>query len=143
MCFRSHNEPPAPLTENQKTPIAYMTKHENNVLWRLHADMESDAGFHRGADISMLSQYESESEGALAACLSHLRKPWLSHVQRTPGAVRHTPTIALAPTLIPALTLTLIKRCCSSHLTAARLAVWPRSRLPTVHDARSDHGDDR
>jgi hypothetical protein len=36
--------------------------HGPNVLWKLHTQSESDAGYHRGADVSMLSQFEKEKE---------------------------------------------------------------------------------
>ena len=48
-------------SKDKQTPISYMGPGAN-VLWRLHASTDSDAGFHRGADISMLSQHASENE---------------------------------------------------------------------------------
>ena len=47
-------------------PRGYMQAEGPNVLWELDARPESDSGFHRGADISMLSQFAGEEEGALA-----------------------------------------------------------------------------
>jgi hypothetical protein len=38
-----------------------------NVLWQLEASEPSDDAYHRGADISMLSQYAHEDEGACHA----------------------------------------------------------------------------
>ena len=43
-------------------PISYMDEHNANVLWALHPMPESDAAYHRGADISMLSQFVHEKE---------------------------------------------------------------------------------
>ena len=36
--------------------------HEENVLWCLQPQMESDAAYHRGADVSLLSQFSGEQE---------------------------------------------------------------------------------
>eukprot|EP00932_Pfiesteria_piscicida_P018621 SRR837773.5471.p3 GENE.SRR837773.5471~~SRR837773.5471.p3 ORF type:complete len:150 (+),score=53.34 SRR837773.5471:351-800(+) len=48
-------------SRNEVTPIHYMGKGVN-VLWRLQPSMQTDAGFHYGADISMLSQFCGEDE---------------------------------------------------------------------------------
>ena len=50
-----------------KTPIEYMQEDGPNVLWTLHPRMQSDAAFHRGADISPLSQVANEQEVLLPA----------------------------------------------------------------------------
>ena len=39
-----------------------MAAGQKNVLWRMHAKLDTDAAFHRGADISMLSQFAGEDE---------------------------------------------------------------------------------
>ena len=39
-----------------------MTEGGPNLLWQLQPKKESDAAFHRGADISMLSQFSEEEE---------------------------------------------------------------------------------
>ena len=36
-------------------PISYLDQNQN-VLWHFESGMESDAGYHYGADISLLSQ---------------------------------------------------------------------------------------
>lgn len=43
------------------TPVEYMGDGDN-VLWKLLQSGEDDAGFHSGADISMLSQFAGEEE---------------------------------------------------------------------------------
>ena len=48
-------------SKKKEAPIQYMSPGKN-VLWQLHTEPDSDAGFHRGADISMLSQHASEHE---------------------------------------------------------------------------------
>ena len=48
-------------SKNQHTPIAYM-RPGKNVLWRLNATVDSDTAYHRGADISMISQFAGEDE---------------------------------------------------------------------------------
>lgn len=48
-------------SKNKNTPIHYMGK-GSNVLWQLHAQGETDDAFHRGADISMFSQFAGEDE---------------------------------------------------------------------------------
>mgnify|MGYP001982951521 CR=1 FL=1 len=49
-------------SRKRDAPIDYMDQKSKNVLWQLQAAPESDSGFHRGADISMLSQYAHEDE---------------------------------------------------------------------------------
>ena len=53
---------------NRETPIRYMGAGEN-VLWELQPAPQSDMAFHCGADISMLSQFAGEDEGALTAAI--------------------------------------------------------------------------
>ena len=48
-------------SKNMRTPVAYMDG-AFNVLWELAAGEPSDDAYHRGADISMLSQYAHEDE---------------------------------------------------------------------------------
>jgi hypothetical protein len=47
----------------EATPIHYMAgEGRANLLWELHARPEDDTGRHRGADVSMLSQFAGERE---------------------------------------------------------------------------------
>ena len=47
----------------RQTPIDYMSSEgADNVLWVLKQSSETDDGYHSGADISMLSQFEAEKE---------------------------------------------------------------------------------
>ncbi len=55
-------------SRQRETPIAYMDGTGPNVLWRLQCRAESDAAYHRGADISMLSQYAGEREVLFPPC---------------------------------------------------------------------------
>eukprot|EP00747_Dinoflagellata_sp_TGD_P158627 gnl/TRDRNA2_/TRDRNA2_177828_c0_seq5.p1 gnl/TRDRNA2_/TRDRNA2_177828_c0~~gnl/TRDRNA2_/TRDRNA2_177828_c0_seq5.p1 ORF type:complete len:125 (-),score=11.00 gnl/TRDRNA2_/TRDRNA2_177828_c0_seq5:103-477(-) len=48
-------------SRQRQTPINYMGS-DSNVLWELEPGKQSDVAFHRGADISMLSQYAGEQE---------------------------------------------------------------------------------
>jgi hypothetical protein len=50
--------------------IGYMQNADagNNVLWELTPKTESDSGFHRGADISLLSQFSTEAETLFPPC---------------------------------------------------------------------------
>ena len=54
-------------SKNRNTPIQYM-QGELNVLWTLAATEPSDDAYHRGADISMLSQYAHEDEVLYPPC---------------------------------------------------------------------------
>eukprot|EP00966_Prymnesium_polylepis_P145543 3361512-Prymnesium_polylepis.2 len=54
-------------SRNQQTPVDYM-KGDQNVLWCLKPQPESDSAYHHGADISLLSQYAGEEEGATSHC---------------------------------------------------------------------------
>ena len=49
-------------SKRRATPIEYMMGDGDNVLWQLLQSGEDDAGFHSGADISMLSQFAGEEE---------------------------------------------------------------------------------
>ena len=51
----------------KETPIGFM-REGDNVLWELLPRKESDSAFHRGADITMLSQYEKERECLFPPC---------------------------------------------------------------------------
>ena len=51
-------------SRNRQTPVEYMQDAAPNVLWELQPKAESDSAYHRGADISMLSQFKGEEEGA-------------------------------------------------------------------------------
>ena len=46
----------------KSTPIAYMDAQEENVLWEIHAAEQDDIGYHRGADVAILSQFSAERE---------------------------------------------------------------------------------
>jgi len=54
-------------SRNERTPIEYMDG-AYNILWTLHPQAQSDAAYHRGADISMLSQFASEEEVLFPPC---------------------------------------------------------------------------
>lgn len=49
------------------TPVRYMGA-GRNVLWELQPREESDGGFHCGADIALLSQFEKEQEVLSPPC---------------------------------------------------------------------------
>jgi len=56
-------------SRNERTPIAYMHEEPGrNVLWQLMPKAESDAGFHRGANISIVSQFACEEEVLFPPC---------------------------------------------------------------------------
>ena len=59
---RQHN---VGLTSSLLFPVDYM-QGQYNVLWALHPSLQTDDAYHRGADISLLSQFESEAE--VCAC---------------------------------------------------------------------------
>ena len=65
-------------SKNEHTPIAYMGSGQN-VLWRLHSSGDSDAAFHRGADISMFSQFAGEDE------VPHARRVRSCHIADATG----------------------------------------------------------
>lgn len=52
----------------RNTPIGYMAEVGPNVLWELQPAPESDAAFHCGADIGLLSQFSSEQEVLFPPC---------------------------------------------------------------------------
>lgn len=65
-------------SRNPHTPIAYMTG-EFNVLWQLRSSEPGDDAYHRGADISMLSQFAHEDEvHSTASSMRACRAPVLS-----------------------------------------------------------------
>jgi hypothetical protein len=54
---------------NERTPINYMhPSPAPNVLWELRLQPESDAGYHVGANIAILSQYAAEEEMLFPPC---------------------------------------------------------------------------
>ncbi len=54
---------------SESTPISYMqSAPAPNVLWELQLQRESDAGYHVGANIAMLSQYAAEQEMLFPPC---------------------------------------------------------------------------
>ena len=56
-------------SRNRMTPVHYMASGgADNVLWCLQPAPESDSAYHRGADISRLSQFAGEEEGVARAC---------------------------------------------------------------------------
>lgn len=56
-------------SRRRETPIDYMdATGGKNVLWELHPRTESDAAYHHGADISMLSQFAAEAEVVFPPC---------------------------------------------------------------------------
>ena len=54
-------------SRSRTVPIEFMSGSEN-VLWELAPKAESDAGFHYGADISLLSQFSEEEEVLFPPC---------------------------------------------------------------------------
>lgn len=54
-------------SRNEETPIRYMDG-EFNVLWQLRSSEPRDDAFHRGADISLLSQFRHEDEILFPPC---------------------------------------------------------------------------
>ena len=55
-------------SRNIETPIKYMDRSGSNVLWALQPRLETDEAFHRGADVAILSQFESEKEVLFPPC---------------------------------------------------------------------------
>lgn len=55
-------------SRNRQTPIQYMDSDASNVLWVLKAKQQSDAAYHRGADIKSLSQFAHEDEVLFPPC---------------------------------------------------------------------------
>jgi len=56
-------------SRSKSTAISYMHQMPGlNVLWQLEPKAESDEAFHRGANIAMLSQFESEQEVLFPPC---------------------------------------------------------------------------
>ena len=49
------------------TPVGFM-RGDTNVLWELAPQKQTDAGYHCGADISMLSQFGDEEEVLFPPC---------------------------------------------------------------------------
>ena len=78
-------------SRNRQTPVEYMQSEGRNVLWELYPQLESDTGFHRGADISLLSQFAHEDECLFPpfTMLTVLRPP--RHVETRRSARFGTP----------------------------------------------------
>lgn len=55
-------------SRNRQTPLSYMGSGETNILWQLHPQLESDVGYHYGADITLLSQFAREEEVLFPPC---------------------------------------------------------------------------
>ena len=55
-------------SSNATTCIDYMQDPGHNVLWVINSKTETDVGFHRGADISELSQFRAEAETLFPPC---------------------------------------------------------------------------
>jgi Ca2+-binding EF-hand superfamily protein len=55
-------------SKNKETPIKYMGMGHHNILWKIEAMDESDVAFHRGADVSRLSQFAAEEEVLFPPC---------------------------------------------------------------------------
>jgi len=55
-------------SKNKETPIKYMAEGHHNILWKIEAKDESDVAFHRGADVSRLSQFAAEEEVLFPPC---------------------------------------------------------------------------
>ena len=70
-------------SRHERTPIEYMGGGAN-VLWELRPQTESDSAYHRGADISMLSQFEGEREVLFPPCT-------MLEVKRAPGSAAEAP----------------------------------------------------
>ena len=79
-------------SRHERTPIEYMGGGAN-VLWELRPQTESDSAYHRGADISMLSQFEGEREVLFPPCT-------MLEVKRAPGSAAEAPRTESAPTCV-------------------------------------------
>ena len=101
-------------SRNKATPLNYMDTSRDNLLWVISARAESSTGYHCGADISMLSQFSREQEGAAVPGLEPPR----------PIATLAFPIYCSPPGT--ALTLT-----AAPHTPAARRC----SAVSAVHDA--------
>lgn len=53
---------------NKQTPIDYMDDNGSNVLWELKPSPPTDDAYHRGADVSRLSQFSAEAEVLFPPC---------------------------------------------------------------------------
>ena len=54
-------------SRDRHVPVGYLDL-DQNVLWHLEPSLESDAGYHYGADISLLSQFGKEKEVLFPPC---------------------------------------------------------------------------
>ena len=70
-------------SRNESTPIQYMAG-QHNVLWALHPQLQSDAAYHCGADISRLSQFPKEEEILFPPCTMMI----LQHPPKHPSPAR-------------------------------------------------------
>jgi hypothetical protein len=78
---------------NRETPIRYMGNGQN-VLWELKAEAETDVAYHRGADISMLSQFSHEKEvlfppGTMLVVHSRVSAGTSSTTQNSADAIKY------------------------------------------------------
>ena len=80
-------------SKNEQTPVDYMSG-AHNVLWSLHPQAQSDAAYHRGADISLISQFVNEEEVLFPPCCMMI-------VQRPPASVRGNETPRPGPFASP------------------------------------------
>ena len=55
-------------SRSRDAPVGYMQSNGANVLWCLHPKPESDSGFHVGASISEISQFQQEEEVLFPPC---------------------------------------------------------------------------
>ena len=76
----------------RQTPVDYMGE-GSNVLWALQPMRETDVGYHRGADVSMLSQFEAEKE-ILFPPLAFLKPTGRTEVVEGYTFVEVAPTVA-------------------------------------------------
>jgi len=77
-------------SRQRKPPIDYMDVAGRNILWNLHPTPESDSGFHRGADIEVLSQFAGEAECLFPPCTMLIVKedPKIAAAKRAGDAKR-------------------------------------------------------
>ena len=71
-------------SRSRTVPIEFMSGNEN-VLWELAPKAESDAGFHYGADISLLSQFSGEEEVLFPPCTMMVLLPGVGEAQGAPS----------------------------------------------------------
>jgi hypothetical protein len=84
-------------SKNKKTPISYMCK-GLNTLWVIKPKPESDTAYHRGAEVSQLSQFASEEEVLFPPCtMLVVDRDASTHTSRTSGdtSQAHTQTLSI------------------------------------------------